>query len=122
LEYWLLIANRCPNTTFYCYTKEVALFKSESHLFPRNFKYLFSMGGKQDNLIDKAVDRHAEVFPSMEALMEAGYSDQSGSDILAITLPTNKIGIVANNIPHFKKRMGDRTFGSVQLEMYARQR
>jgi hypothetical protein len=54
------------------------------------------------------------VFPSKEALDAAGYFDQEESDILAVTAPTTRIGIVANNIPHFNKKLGGRTFGSVQ--------
>jgi hypothetical protein len=122
LDLWIEIAESCPDTLMYCYTKEVALFKryeAESR-FPTNFRYLFSMGGRQDHLIDVDSDRHAEVFSSLDALQGAGYMDQAGSDILAITLPTNKIGIVANNIPQFKKRMGGRAFGTIQIEMRSR--
>ena len=59
-------------------------------------------------------DRHAEVFPDEAALDAAGYMNQTKSDLLAITLPTNKIGIMANNIKHFKKKQGVETFGSLQ--------
>jgi hypothetical protein len=81
---------------------------------PANFRWLYSMGGKEDHLIDVDRDRHAEVFPTKAALDAAGYFDQSASDILAITAPTNRIGIVANNIPHFKKKQGAATFGDLQ--------
>lgn len=72
------------------------------------------MGGTQDHLVDKENDRHADVFPSLEALENAGYTDQEESDLLAATLPTNKIGIVANNIRHLLKKQGEETFGSMQ--------
>jgi hypothetical protein len=72
------------------------------------------MGGKEDHLIDTINDRHAEVFPDAESLEAAGYFNQEASDILAITAPTNRIGIVANNIPHFKKKQGTSTFGDLQ--------
>lgn len=117
LKMWLDIAILTPQVTFYCYTKEVALFKKivEPNC-PENFKYLYSLGGKQDHLIDLEKDRHAEVFPDDAAILDAGYSNQDASDLLAITLPSNKIGIPANNIPHFKKKMARNTFGSLQKE------
>lgn len=118
LELWLQIARETPNVTFYCYTKEVELFKRvvEPNC-PPNFRYLYSMGGKQDHLINKETDRHAEVFPDDAAILDAGYSNQDASDLLAITLPSNKIGIPANNIPHFNKKLAGRTFGEVQVEI-----
>jgi hypothetical protein len=118
LELWLKIAREVPDVTFYCYTKEVAMFKEivEPNC-PDNFKYLYSMGGKQDHLIDKEKDRHAEVFPDDAAILDAGYENQDASDLLAITLPTVKIGIPANNIPHFNKKLAGKTFGAVQVEI-----
>lgn len=117
LELWLRIARNTPEVTFYCYTKEVAMFKRlvEPNC-PNNFKYLYSMGGKQDHLIDLENDRHAEVFPDDAAILDAGYANQDASDLLAITLPSNKIGIPANNIKHFNKKMARRTFGQLQGE------
>lgn len=118
LRLWLQIARETPDVIFYCYTKEVELFKQvvESNC-PTNFRYLYSMGGKQDHLINKDTDRHAEVFPDDAAILDAGYSNQDASDLLAITLPSNKIGIPANNIPHFNKKLAGRTFGEVQVEI-----
>ena len=114
LHLWIKIAELTPEVTFYCYTKEVTLFKKQK--FPSNFKYLFSMGGKEDHLIDLENDRHAEVFKDDAAILDAGYGNQDASDLLAITLPTNKIGIPANNIRHFNKKMAGRTFGQLQKE------
>ena len=117
LQMWLRLARLVPEVTFYCYTKEVSMFKRVlSEGCPSNFKYLFSMGGKEDYLIDKENDRHAEVFPDDAAILDAGYMNQSASDLLAITLPTNKVGIPQNNIPQFKKRLAGRTFGELQEE------
>lgn len=116
---WLDIIKACPKVTFYCYTKEVSLFKSiiEPNC-PENFKYLYSLGGKQDYLINLEKDRHAEVFPNDAAILNAGYGNQDESDLLAITLPTNKIGIPANNIKHFNKKIAGRTFGELQKDRY----
>ena len=113
-ELWLEIANDNPDVFFYAYTKEVAMVKR--YELPKNFVIIFSMGGTQDHLVDKENDRHADVFPSLEALQEAGYIDQEESDLLAAMLPTNKIGIVVNNIKHLKKRQGQETFGSLQVK------
>ena len=112
---WLDIAKENPHVFFYAYTKEVAMVKK--HQLPENFVIIFSMGGTQDHLVDKEKDRHADVFPSIEALEEAGYSDQEASDLLAATLPTTKIGIVVNNIPHLKKKQGQETFGTLQAAL-----
>ena len=114
LHLWIKIAELTPEVTFYCYTKEVTLFKRQK--FPSNFKYLFSMGGKEDHLIDLENDRHVEVFKDDAAILDAGYGNQDASDLLAITLPTNKIGIPANNIRHFNKKMAGRTFSTLQEE------
>jgi hypothetical protein len=117
LRMWLKLATLVPEVTFYCYTKEVSMFKRVlSEGCPSNFKYLFSMGGKEDHLIDKENDRHAEVFPDDAAILDAGYMNQSASDLLAITLPTNKVGIPQNNIPQFRKRLAGKTFGELQIE------
>lgn len=117
LRLWLRIARLTPDVIFYCYTKEVAMFKEIVEFdCPSNFRYLYSMGGRQDHLIDMDLDRHAEVFPDDEAISAAGYTSQDASDLLAITLPTHKIGIPQNNIPQFRKRLAGRTFGQVQRE------
>jgi len=114
---WLEIARQTPDVIFYCYTKEVSRFKRlvEPNC-PTNFRYLYSMGGKEDHLVDKEVDRHADVFPDDVAILDAGYMNQDASDLLAITLPTTKIGIPANNIRHFNKKMSGRTFSALQTE------
>lgn len=117
LSLWLQIAQNTPDVTFYCYTKEVAMFKKlvEPNC-PSNFRYLYSMGGKQDHLVDLEKDRHAEVFKDDAAILDAGYANQSETDLMAITLPSNKIGIPANNIRHFNKKMNGRTFGTLEKE------
>jgi len=111
---WVGIANLHPHILFYAYTKEVTLLKSVD--LPDNFLVIFSMGGKQDHLIDPDVDRHADVFPDEEAINAAGYMSQHRSDLLAVLLPTTRVGIPQNNIKHFKKRLGGRTFAQAQAE------
>ena len=80
--------------------------------FPNNFRFLFSTGGLQDEQITDD-DRHADVFPNDETLDEAGYANQEENDLLAVLLPTNRIGIVANNIPSFNKKMAGRRFSEL---------
>jgi hypothetical protein len=83
---WMTLARINQQCKFYAYTKEVDLFKNKlSHLQPSNFVTIFSYGGKQDSLIDKDVDRHSDVFPSMDALLEAGYVSVQHDDTLACT-------------------------------------
>lgn len=96
LQAWLDIATETPDTTFYAYTKEIERFRRivEPNC-PPNFKYVFSYGGKHDHMITDS-DRRCDVFPDDIALLEAGYSDQAASDLLAITGPA-AVGIVVNN-------------------------
>lgn len=108
LEAWRFIARTTSDVLFYAYTKEVSLIK-ESAPFPPNLRFIFSYGGRQDHLIVEGEDRHADVFPTREALAAAGYYDQEANDLLAITAPSNRIGIVANNIPTARKRFDGRT-------------
>lgn len=113
LENWLTIAHEHQDILFYAYTKEVAMFQENMAWLPQNFRIAFSYGGKQDHMIDREQDRHADVFPTKEALDAAGYFDQSDNDLLAVVAPTNKIGIVANNLPVANKRFAGRTMSEL---------
>lgn len=117
---WLDIIRACPDVNFYCYTKEVSRFRrlveAKPGQIPRNFQYVFSLGGTEDHLIDRARDRHADVFPDEASINEAGYSSQNRVDTDCVTLPTNRIGIPANNIAHFRKIMDGRTFSAMETE------
>jgi len=112
---WLEIANKTPDVLFYAYTKEVSLFRSIPEVdTTANFRYLFSTGGLQDHLINPDNDRHADVFPTLQAIEDAGYSSQDENDLLAISLPTPRVGITANNIKHFNKKMNGRRFSELR--------
>jgi hypothetical protein len=114
---WMEIAEQVPDVLFYAYTKEVTRFRTiVEGKAPVNFRWLYSMGGKEDYLVKLEEERHADVFLSWDSMVEAGYVDQSASDLQAILLPSVKIGIPANNIPHFKKKMDGKTFGDLQRE------
>ena len=110
LRAWLDICERTPDVLFYAYTKEVSMFRRVD-VFPENFKFLFSTGGLEDHLIGE--DRHADVFPDEESIIAAGYQSQDANDLLAILLPTNKVGIPANNIPAFNKKIAGRRFSEI---------
>lgn len=117
LHLWLDIARASPNLLFYAYTKEITMLRSISDL-PKNFRWLASTGGTQDHLITDDL-RHADVFPTDDALSAAGYISQDASDLLAVLLPTNRIGIPANRIRHFIKHMNGRTFSEIQRTLHA---
>jgi hypothetical protein len=107
---WMEIAEVSPNTTFYAYTKEVDMFKNQITDQPSNFTAIYSFGGRQDYMIDRENDRHSDVFPSMDELLENGYVCAQDDDRIACLSPNNKIGLVVNNIPHLKKKQGNRKF------------
>jgi hypothetical protein len=111
LDLWIGIAQVHPDVMFYAYTKEIELCKSRQ--YPDNFHLIYSTGGLQDHLIDPENDRHADVFPSTDAMEQAGYLSQDVSDLYAILLPTTKVGITANNIRHFNKKLAGRRFSEV---------
>lgn len=116
LEAWLEIARTYDDIIFYAYTKEVTRFRRAMDV-PDNFLIVYSLGGKEDHLLDLEVDQHADVFPTKEALEEASYFDQETNDLLCVLAPSNKIGIVANSIPSFRKRQGEDTFGGMEAKL-----
>jgi hypothetical protein len=113
---WISLAERFDQILFYAYTKEVVMLEEAKPDLPPNFQIVYSMGGKQDHLVDKDTMRHADVFPDLDAIDEAGYMSQHDSDLLCVLLPTTRVGIPQNNIRHFKKRLGDKTFSQAQIE------
>lgn len=114
LEAWLRIIRATPWVTFYAYTKEVSRFKRLVETDPpANFQWIYSMGGKEDHLIDREKDRHADVFPNREAAEAAGYDAKVASDLFAIYSP-NHVGLIANKIPLLRRKQGDATFAQLQ--------
>lgn len=113
---WLRVMEACPTSRFYCYTKEIQRFRVlVEPQPPANLKWVYSYGGSADVLLDERTDRVVDVFPDTKALELAGYHSQQASDLLAVDGPA-PVGIPANNIPHFRKRQGDRTFRTWQEE------
>lgn len=114
LEAWLAVARAVPDVTFYAYTKEVDRFRRlVVGRAPANFLWVFSYGGREDPLIDPTVDRVADVFPDEAAIAAAGYSSQEASDLLAVLGP-RLVGIPANRIAGFVRKLAGRRFSEVQ--------
>lgn len=106
-----------PTPSFTATPKEVRRFRDlvESDA-PMNFLWVYSLGGTQDDELDLARDRVADVFPTEHAIAEAGWPSQEASDLLAVLGP-RLVGIPANRIPHFLRRLGNRRFSEWQAEV-----
>jgi hypothetical protein len=111
---WIKLATRFPSITFYTYTKEVSMFKRLS--VPLNFIVIYSLGGREDHLIDIKKDRHSDVFPDEAAMIAAGYNDIKDDDKQAAIHPNHKVGLYRNNIPHLVKKQGSKTFSEWQTK------
>lgn len=92
---WYSIANkyRQDRVQFYAYTKMVSQSETLKSELPDNFRLIYSLGGSEDNIIDRTNMRHSRVFESETELTESGYVDASNDDMLALT-PNPKIGLV----------------------------
>lgn len=114
LRAWLTVAELSPHALLYAYTKEVALLERLRPEAPPNFLWVYSLGGRQDGMVDRETMRHADVFPDEDAIAAAGYFSQDAHDLLSVVGPSLRVGIPANNIPAFRKRQGGRTFSGMQ--------
>jgi hypothetical protein len=103
---WLFLANKYPQVDFYGYTKEVKMWEGMPHR-PANFRLVYSLGGKHDDIIDREKHRHSRVFGSLKDLKRAGYVDASKDDSVAFLAKNNKIGLI-----HF----GPRAFNNTKWE------
>lgn len=93
IQKWFKIMDTMPEVIFYAYSKSLPLF--EGVKLPENFTLIKSEGGKRDDLINPAVDRHARIFKTVDELLAAGYSNASDNDLIAIGENKN-IGLVAH--------------------------
>ncbi|MGW5721356.1 GP88 family protein [Amycolatopsis sp. NPDC003865] len=119
LQAWLDICRARPDTNFYAYTKEVSRFRTLVEPDPPpNFLWVYSYGGTQDAALNPAVDRVADVFPDESAIAEAGWASQEASDLLAVLGP-RLVGVPANRIPAYLKRLAGRRFSEWQAEVDA---
>lgn len=102
LEYfgkWFQVMSRFPQVKFYAYTKMVEMF--QGRFLPSNFTLIFSLGGKQDQLINQENDRHSRVFETVDELLDSGYVNASHDDMLALT-ENKKVGLVYHGAKSFK--------------------
>lgn len=90
---WFEIARKMPSKTFYAYTKRVKLLKDNELRKPKNMVIIYSLGGRQDHLIDQEIDRHSKIFNNLEELEKSGYIDTSKNDSNAIK-DNHKVGLV----------------------------
>jgi hypothetical protein len=107
---WIGIAIKNPQCIFYAYTKEVKMFKELT--LPSNFITIYSLGGKEDYLVDKEKDRHSDVFPNYDEMINLGYNDIADDDKQAAINENYKVGLYRNNIKHLIKKMGDKKFSN----------
>jgi hypothetical protein len=91
---WLEIARLNPSVRFYAYTKSHSFIRGIE--LPENFDLIYSLGSKNDELIDQAKERHSKIFYSSEEMQDQGYTDSSYLDILATKWLTenHKIGLL----------------------------
>lgn len=119
---WSKIAETNPSILFYAYTKEISMIQefwlTEQAWEVFNLRFIFSYGGTEDHLIDRDRHRHSDVFPDLDTLLVAGYTNQSDSDLIAVTAPTTRIGIVQNNLPIPKRRLGEHTLSGLNHKRY----
>lgn len=94
-EKWLAIAGILPNVRFYAYTKSHSFIRNNYEL-PDNFDLIYSLGSKNDELINIASERHSQIFDSLDELNSAGYIDASQYDLYATKWHshTNKVGLL----------------------------
>jgi hypothetical protein len=111
-QIWYCIAAKMPEVQFYAYTKMISQSKrlDTIGLRPSNFKLIYSFGGKEDSLIDTAVDAHALVFPTEVELAANDYVDVSQNDMLVFT--TNKIGLTYHGVKGYSKTTWDKVDAS----------
>ncbi|SEP50561.1 hypothetical protein SAMN04489732_114199 [Amycolatopsis saalfeldensis] len=119
LRAWLRICRARPDVNFYAYTKEVDRFRrlTEPNA-PANFLWVYSYGGTQDAALNLATDRVADVFPDEAAIAAGGWASQEASDLLAVLGP-RLVGVPANRIPAYLKRLAGRRFSEWQAEVDA---
>lgn len=119
LEAWMRICRARPDTNLYAYSKEIERFRRLVEPNPPpNFLWVFSYGGTQDAALDPVADRVADVFPNEAAIAAAGWASQEASDLLAVLGP-RLVGVPANRIPAYLKRLAGRRFSEWQAEVDA---
>jgi len=95
INVWFQIMRENENVIFYAYTKSKILFDRLRKIdIPQNFTIIYSLGSKNDHLINESKDRHSKIFNSELDLLKAGYINASKNDLIAISKESHKIGLV----------------------------
>ena len=91
---WVEIAMQNRDVRFYAYTKSHSFIRSK--FIPYNMDLIFSLGSKNDELINQETERHSKIFYSSEEMQDQGYTDSSYLDIVATKWVTtnHKIGLL----------------------------
>lgn len=91
---WLEIARLNPSVRFYAYTKSHSFIRGIQ--LPENVDLIFSLGSKNDELIDVENERHSQIFKTADEMAAAGYTDASYLDLNATKWFTanKKIGLL----------------------------
>lgn len=89
--HWMKTMERHPDIRFYGYTKMVSLFHSLEQLgaIPDNFTYVFSRGGKEDDLI-RPEDRVCDI---VDDGIPEGYVDASKDEWYAMHSEYRRLAI-----------------------------
>jgi hypothetical protein len=92
---WIEIAKLNPDVRFYAYTKSHSFIR-DVFTIPSNMDLIYSLGSKNDELIDQSSERHSKIFYSMDDMVADGYVDSSYLDLNATKwINTNhKIGLL----------------------------
>jgi hypothetical protein len=102
---WIEIIERHPMVQFYAYTKMVQLFEAiqDENFRPKNFRIIYSYGGKQDSQIDTNRHYHSKVFQSEAELLASGYVNATNDDLITALGTSKKIGLVYHGQRKFEK-------------------
>jgi len=95
INIWFQIMRENENVIFYAYTKSKILFDRLRKIdIPQNFTIIYSLGSKNDDLINLKKDRHSKIFESETELLKAGYINASKNDLIAISKDNHKVGLI----------------------------
>lgn len=108
LEAWIDIMRELPDVKFFAYTKMVSFVIEARGSLPPNFRFVQSVGGKQDHLIDPTLP-HSVIFADVAERDAYGYEDGNTSDVVARDSGI-KIGLVYHGTRTLTERPGTLTW------------
>lgn len=122
VDTWMRIMRAAPDVRFYAYPKSVGFREAVEPNPPTNFKWVYSLGGREDHLVDVTIEWHVDIFPDEESLAEAGHASRAEEGFLVSVLGPKKVGIAANDIKHLQKKQGPNRWSDLQRAQDARRR